>query len=313
MSFPGLLQIGIELGEDAILVKPKRQIGDFVAMVTIEEEHHDTLRITQHPVERGASITDHAYKEPAQLIVTAAWSNSPNSNALGSSSSVLGSIAGAVTGTIGGVVDLANQAALSSNTLSDAVGQLSDVVTAPLSAAGTYVTGALTQIGDSVISNVPGGLSDALGGASDALSGAAADVADAFTGSLDSLSSSLTGSGVGQIIDAYQNFLDLQNSRIPFDVYTGKRFYQNMLIVGLTTKTNAETENALFLRIHMQEILIVANVVESSVSSDQSSQDSPEDTAPTVDQGDAQLSEGTEYNQDAGNESIEADAPEGFA
>lgn len=58
-----------------ILVNP-RNIGGFVANVTIEEQHVDRLRITEHPVEQGAAITDHAYKMPAQLTIRAGWSNS---------------------------------------------------------------------------------------------------------------------------------------------------------------------------------------------------------------------------------------------
>lgn len=53
-----------------------RNIGGFVANVTIEEDHTDEIRITDHPVERGASITDHAIKEPESVVITAGWSNS---------------------------------------------------------------------------------------------------------------------------------------------------------------------------------------------------------------------------------------------
>ena len=52
-----------------------RNIGGFIADVTVEEEHTDDLTITEHPVEYGASITDHAYKMPARLVVRAGWSN----------------------------------------------------------------------------------------------------------------------------------------------------------------------------------------------------------------------------------------------
>lgn len=54
----------------------QRNIGGFVADVTITEKHEDTLRITQHPVERGSPITDHAYKDPAKLTLVVGWSNS---------------------------------------------------------------------------------------------------------------------------------------------------------------------------------------------------------------------------------------------
>lgn len=53
-----------------------RSIGGFTADVTIEEDSSDELEITQHPVEQGADITDHAYKRPARLVVHAGWSDS---------------------------------------------------------------------------------------------------------------------------------------------------------------------------------------------------------------------------------------------
>jgi hypothetical protein len=46
------------------------------AQVTVEEEHDDELVITEHPVEQGAAITDHAYKRPAELRVRVGWSAS---------------------------------------------------------------------------------------------------------------------------------------------------------------------------------------------------------------------------------------------
>lgn|SRR5487761_2553797 len=58
--------------------KAFRALGPLFANVTIEERHEDDLEITDHPVETGATITDHAFKRPAELIVHAAWSNSPN-------------------------------------------------------------------------------------------------------------------------------------------------------------------------------------------------------------------------------------------
>lgn len=60
----------------------QRNIGGFVADVTIEEDHTDEVMITEHPVERGASVSDHAYKVPARVIIRAGWSNS-SSFALG--------------------------------------------------------------------------------------------------------------------------------------------------------------------------------------------------------------------------------------
>lgn len=72
--------------------------------VTIEEVHNDEMEITDHPVERGAMISDHAFARPAELIITAAWSNSPHevsllnqlTGAAASASSALRKVVGAV-------------------------------------------------------------------------------------------------------------------------------------------------------------------------------------------------------------------------
>lgn len=46
------------------------------ADVTIEEEHRDELVITDHPVEQGAAISDHAFKRPSEVVIRAGWSAS---------------------------------------------------------------------------------------------------------------------------------------------------------------------------------------------------------------------------------------------
>jgi hypothetical protein len=55
----------------------QRSLGGIVAHVTVEEQHEDDLVITEHPVEQGAAITDHAYKRPSVVRIRAGWSNSP--------------------------------------------------------------------------------------------------------------------------------------------------------------------------------------------------------------------------------------------
>lgn len=59
-----------------VLFMNKRSIGGVIPNVTIEEEHTDTLTITNHPVQSGASIVDHAFKNPAELVMQVGWSNS---------------------------------------------------------------------------------------------------------------------------------------------------------------------------------------------------------------------------------------------
>lgn len=47
----------------------KRSIGPFSGYVCMTEDSTDVLEITQHPVQRGASITDHAYLQPATVSI----------------------------------------------------------------------------------------------------------------------------------------------------------------------------------------------------------------------------------------------------
>jgi hypothetical protein len=56
---------------------PQRTIGVFQATVTIEEIATDDLEITQHPVQQGASITDHAFSKPATVSIRSTHSDTP--------------------------------------------------------------------------------------------------------------------------------------------------------------------------------------------------------------------------------------------
>ena len=58
-----------------IVIMPPRSIGGIYANVTIDESGTDTLEITQHPVQSGATITDHAYKKPAEVAIKAMWND----------------------------------------------------------------------------------------------------------------------------------------------------------------------------------------------------------------------------------------------
>ena len=44
-----------------------RAIGSITATVTLEEVGNDELEITEHPVQQGANIADHAYVKPSTL------------------------------------------------------------------------------------------------------------------------------------------------------------------------------------------------------------------------------------------------------
>lgn len=60
------------------------------------------------------------------------------------------------------------------------------------------------------------------------------------------------------LAETYQNLLDLQASREPFDVVTGKRAYQNMLFTSLSVTTDSNTENILSISAEFTEIIVTA-------------------------------------------------------
>lgn len=66
-----------------VVIQPERGLfgedGSIViAQATVEEKHTDDLEITEHPVELGAAITDHAFKRPAEIVIQMAFSNTPS-------------------------------------------------------------------------------------------------------------------------------------------------------------------------------------------------------------------------------------------
>jgi|GEM_PF-2414026 hypothetical protein len=77
---------GVDISIDGAYVSPVlirriRLINDIIMPdCAIQETHRDTLVITEHPVEQGAAITDHAYKRPAEITVNYSWSNSSPGN-----------------------------------------------------------------------------------------------------------------------------------------------------------------------------------------------------------------------------------------
>jgi hypothetical protein len=185
---------------DLVTFRPKRAIGSFSTYVTLEEQHSDELTITQHPVEQGAAITDHAFKNPAQLTIRAGWTNS-----------------------------------------------------------------SVAALGSSVLS--------ALGGDVGAL---------------------LRPSYVREI---YDQLLQLQASREPFDIYTGKRRYQNMLMRSLATTTDASTENVLIVTASFQQIIIVETQATTVPASENQAQ--PQKTAPVQSAGTKQLAPAPQANTSA--------------
>lgn len=85
----------------SVLLRPQRRIGSLlIPNATVQEQHTDTLAVTRHPVQIGAVIADHAYMQPFQLTIEAAWSNSSIEAAVNAfqSNNVLGAISDGVFG-----------------------------------------------------------------------------------------------------------------------------------------------------------------------------------------------------------------------
>lgn len=76
---------------------------------------------------------------------------------------------------------------------------------------------------------------------------------------LDLLDTSSIGLSLGlSPKEVYQELLTLQRSRVPFDVTTGKRLYNNMLIRVLDVTTDKATENVLAATLTLKEALITS-------------------------------------------------------
>lgn len=164
---------------ETVLLKRGRSLAGIIPNVVIEESHSDELTITNHPVERGAAITDHAFKNPSEVTVHYGFGQS-----------------------------------------------------------GTFLN--------------------------------------------------FNGAG-GDPSSVYQQLLDVQSSRVPFDLITGKRSYQNMLISALSVTTDGQSENVLLVTATMREIIIVDTSVVTLAPADAHAD--PEKTSPVANTGTKQLQE----------------------
>ncbi len=68
-------QSGFNSSSTLGLIRP-RNIGPFVADITISERHRDEMIITEHPIEVGSVVSDHAFKRPIHVILTVGYSSS---------------------------------------------------------------------------------------------------------------------------------------------------------------------------------------------------------------------------------------------
>jgi hypothetical protein len=71
-----------------LFVIPPGQIGAISIQATLEETLTDLVTVTDHPVEAGAQISDHAYYRPAELVMRCGWSNSTAQNLVSTAASL---------------------------------------------------------------------------------------------------------------------------------------------------------------------------------------------------------------------------------
>jgi hypothetical protein len=86
----------------------------------------------------------------------------------------------------------------------------------------------------------------------------------------------------------YQKILRLQATRVPFNVYTGKRLYENMLVASLRTHTDQKLEYSLIADIEFREIVLVGTSVGSGVGNPEAQAD-PQSTMQQSDRGPVQV------------------------
>ncbi len=60
----------------ALITGPGRSIGTLIPDVIVGEAHRDELIITQHPVEGGGIISDHAFLRPVEVEMQIGYSDS---------------------------------------------------------------------------------------------------------------------------------------------------------------------------------------------------------------------------------------------
>jgi hypothetical protein len=137
----------------AIFRQQTRKIGVLVPSVIISEKHQDALEITEHPVEVGAAVNDHAYKRAAEVTMEVGFAGG------------------------GSLLDFVN-----TSTIGLSLGKSPEEV--------------------------------------------------------------------------YQELRELQESREPIDVITGKRKYSNMLIRAIEVTTDKTSENVLMCVLTLREVIL---------------------------------------------------------
>lgn len=99
--------------------------------------------------------------------------------------------------------------------------------------------------------------------------------------------------------EVYEALFALQNSREPFEISTGKRIYENMLITSLTQYTDPVNEFGLLVSCECSEVIIAQTQTVKAVN--QKNQKSPAATAGVQNAGTQQAKPVTGITQDQFN------------
>jgi hypothetical protein len=94
----------------------------------------------------------------------------------------------------------------------------------------------------------------------------------------------------------YNRLLLLQNNRQPFDIVTGKRYYQSMLMQGLRQVTDETSEQALYVQAICQQVILVSTQTVSAPLLSAADQADPSKTAPIQNKGQQSLVPGAGIN-----------------
>ncbi|TDV39525.1 hypothetical protein C7405_101644 [Paraburkholderia caballeronis] len=90
-TIAGLALAGAAALLDSVMLTSK-SIGSVTLNVIVEEIHSDALAVTEHPVELGAPISDHAYMRPREVVIRCGWSNADYDALLGTVQSAISSV-----------------------------------------------------------------------------------------------------------------------------------------------------------------------------------------------------------------------------
>lgn len=82
-------------------------------------------------------------------------------------------------------------------------------------------------------------------------------VSDAVLNPVQTIMNNLFGSGKSRSITAYEVLLELQESREPFNVQTGMKLYENMVITSLRVSQDKDTAKVGIFECDLREVIIV--------------------------------------------------------